>query len=591
MNKEYFEGFAGFTVYVIITVFFILAVRLYVIQILKGSDYREAADSNRVRVVMMPSSRGIIYDRGGVPLVKNKPYFYASLIPGHTTVDTAGLAAILKTDESKLAAKIRKEKNNIFKTIVLKEGLSFKEVAEIEASKSDFPGLIIETSVTRNYVYNTVGSHVIGYLGKPNKQQIEKLQLDDISPETFVGQWGVEQLFDATLRGSAGKKIIEVDALGRQLKELEIIEPSTGDDITLSLDINLQRVAEESFQDKTGSLVAIDPRNGEVLAMASLPSFDPNDFVMGIDSEKWASLHKDKRYPLLNRALQSSYPPGSIFKVLMSVAGLDDGVITPKTQVGCGGELHYGSWSFGCWSAHGSVTFHRGLVQSCDIYFYEVGRKLGIDKIKKYASMFGLGKKTGLDIVGTDEREGLIPSTTWKQKTMKQPWFLGETFVASIGQGYVNITPAQAALLSAMVANEGLPVRLSLIKGTPLPDESKRLKIKPEVFAEVKSAMYGVVNEDGGTGGRARSTIARVSGKTGTAQVVKGRVKTETLKPHLRDHGWFIAYAPSEEPQIAVAVVVEHGGHGGSAAAPIAKNVIEAFFKSPWYKKHEAAKE
>jgi penicillin-binding protein 2 len=269
----------------------------------------------------------------------------------------------------------------------------------------------------------------------------------------------------------------------------------------------------------------------------------------------------------------------------MSVAGLDDGAITTKTPIGCGGELHYGAWSFGCWRAHGSVTFHRGLVQSCDIYFYETGRKLGIDKIKKYASMFGLGKRTGLDIVGSEEREGLIPSTAWKQKTMKQPWFLGETFIASIGQGYVNITPAQAALLSAMVANEGLPIRLNLIKGTVPPDESKRLKIKPEVFAEVKSAMYGVVNEDGGTGGRARSSVAHISGKTGTAQVVKGRVKTETLKLHLRDHGWFIAYAPSEDPQIAVAVIVEHGGHGGSAAAPIAKNVIEAFFKSPWYKK------
>ncbi|MBF0464414.1 MAG: penicillin-binding protein 2 [Nitrospirae bacterium] len=585
MNKEYFEGVASFTVYIIITVFFILSVRLYVIQILNGSDYRDAADSNRVRAVSLPASRGIIYDRSGTPLVKNKPYFYASLIPGRSPVDTHGLAALTKTDESKLAAKIKKEKNNIFKTIVLKEGLSFKEVAEIEARKSDFPGLIVETSVTRNYVYNTVGSHVIGYLGKPNKQQIEKLQLDDVSPETFIGQWGVEQLYDSTLRGTAGRKIIEVDALGRQLKELEVIKPITGGDITLSLDINLQQIAEQSFKDKTGSLVALDPKTGEVLAMASMPSFDPNDFVMGIDSEKWSALHKDKQYPLLNRALQSSYPPGSVFKVLMSVAGLDDGAITTTTPVGCTGEMHYGKWSFGCWKAHGTVTFHRGLVQSCDIYFYDVGRRLGIDKIHKYARMFGLGKKTGLDIVGGEEREGLIPSIAWKQKKMKQPWFLGETFVASIGQGYVNITPAQAALLSAMVANEGLPIHLSLLKGTAPPDESKRLKIKPEVFAEVKSAMYGVVNEGGGTGGSSRSALVHISGKTGTAQVVKGRVKTETLKQQLRDHGWFIAYAPSEDPQIAVAAVVEHGGHGGSAAAPIVKNVIEAFVKSPYYKK------
>ncbi|MBF0565100.1 MAG: penicillin-binding protein 2 [Nitrospirae bacterium] len=579
-DREYSDKFINAGLYLLIAVFFLMCLRLYQMQILKGSEYRDAADSNRVRVMMLPAPRGIIYDRNGVPLVKNKPYYYASIMPGIKDVDTKGLAALLDMDEKKLLQKLKKDAKNLFDTTIIKEGLSFGDVARIEARRSEFPGLMIETSITRKYVYGNLGAHVIGYLGKPKKSQLDTDDSNDITPETFIGQWGSEYVYDKTLRGTAGKQIIEVDALGRQLKVLDYMQPETGSDVSLSIDINLQKVAEESFSDKTGSLVAIDPNTGEVLALVSLPSFDPNDFVMGIDSEKWMTLNKDKKHPLMNRALQSAYPPGSIFKPLVAIAGLEEGVITPDTNVFCRGQIEYGKWSFGCWKHHGNVQLHRAIVESCDVFFYEVGKRLGIDRIAKYAGMFGLGKATGLGLSGSQERVGTIPSTGWKLKRFRKPWFLGETFNSSIGQGYVAITPIEAALMASIIGNEGKKIKVTMLKGGEDKARPDQLNLKHDTFSLVKQGLYGVVNERGGTGGAARSTITEISGKTGTAQVVHGRIKTERLKEELRDHAWFFAFAPQKNPQIAVAVLVEHGGHGGSAAAPIAKKVIETFMTS-----------
>ncbi|MBF0338264.1 MAG: penicillin-binding protein 2 [Nitrospirae bacterium] len=583
INREYFIRFTTVVTYAVIGIFTLLTLRLYYMQILKGSDYRDAADSNRVRVVMLPAPRGTIYDRSGVALATNKPYFYASVMPGTKGLNTKALAALLEMDEARLQQRLKKEDKAVFNTLVLKEGLSFQDVQRIEARRSDFPGVIVETSLTRNYVYGSVGSHIIGYLGKPTKAQLQDDYSEDITPDTFVGQWGVEMLYDKKLRGIPGKQIIEVDALGRQLKVLEYIKPEMGSDITLSIDIELQSIAEELFNGRTGALVAIAPNTGEVLALVSLPSFDPNDFVMGIDSDKWALLNKDKQTPLLNRAMQSAYPPGSIFKPLVAIAALQEGVLSPEFDLFCDGALEYGSWSFGCWKRHGHVALHRALVESCDMYFYEAGKRLGIDRIAKYAKGFGLTQRTNLGIAGSLEREGVMPSVAWKKKQLGKPWFLGETFISSIGQGFVSVTPMQAAIMTSMIANNGIKYPISILKEASPPVALSRLDISPEHFAEVKRALYGVVNEPGGTGSATRSSIVGIAGKTGTAQVIKGRVKSEHQKEDFRDHAWFIAFAPYENPTIALAIIVEHGGHGGSAAAPVAKGVIETYIKKNGY--------
>jgi penicillin-binding protein 2 len=359
---------------------------------------------------------------------------------------------------------------------------------------------------------------------------------------------------------------------------LQETPPVKGTDMTLSIDINLQKEAEKAFGDRAGALVAIQPDTGEILGLISKPSFDPNLFTKGIDSDTWITITEDKKNPMLNRALQSQYPPGSTFKIVTAIAGLEEGVINPDTKVDCRGGIHYGKWNFGCWRKHGHgvVSLHRAIVESCDVFFYEVGKRLGIDRIYAYATALGLGKKTGIEL--GNERQGLIPNTEWKLEKKKLPWFLGETFNAAIGQGYVGVTPIQLAEMTSTVANGGILYKPTLIKGAK-PIIYGKAKINPENLENVKKGLFGVVNEPSGTGWASRSSLTSIAGKTGTAQVVsskKGRYYSEAF----RDHAWFVAFAPMEKPEIALSVLVEHGGHGGTTAAPIAKTAIEAYMKS-----------
>ena len=395
----------------------------------------------------------------------------------------------------------------------------------------------------------------------------------------FIGQWGIEKLFDDSLRGTSGSRVIEVNALGREIRLLQEKMPIKGKDITLSIDINLQKEAEKAFGEKAGALVAIKPDTGEILGMISKPSFDPNLFTRGISHEKWAAITEDKKNPMLNRALQSQYPPGSTFKIVTAIAALEEGVINPRTKVDCRGGINYGRWHFGCWrkNGHGVISLHRAIVESCDVYFYEVGRRLGIDKIYEYATSLGLGKKTGIDL--GKEREGLVPNTKWKLENKKLPWFLGETFNASIGQGYVAVTPIQLAVMTSAIANGGTVYKPLLIKNSS-PTISGRLNISPDTLETIKKGLFGVVNEAGGTGYAAKSELVTIAGKTGTAQVVTQKSGSHYVGEKFRDHAWFVAFAPVEKPEIALAVLVEHGGHGGGAAAPIAKSAIEAYVKS-----------
>ncbi len=562
--------------YVIALLFLIVLIRIWQLQILKGSEMRRISESNRLRVIGVPAPRGIIFDRNGLPLVKNAPYFCVSLIPDEFgNGDLAALAKLLDMPVDEIADKIRKS-DSPFTPVRLKEGLDFKELSYVEARRSDFPGLLTEIEVTREYIYGSTAAHVVGYLGKLTPRQAKDPEFRDVPHDAFIGQWGVEKLFDKSLRGIAGQRVIEVDALGRELRLLKETPPIKGTDLTLSIDIALQQEAEKAFEGKAGALVALKPDTGEILGLVSAPSFDPNKFATGISYDDWLALSADKKLPMLNRAIQSQYPPGSTFKIIMAVAGLQEGAIDDSTTVDCRGGISLGRWHFGCWQrkGHGVTNLHKALVQSCDVFFYEVGKRLGIDKIYDYATRFGLGRQTGITI--GREKKGLIPNTKWKAATRKQPWYIGETFVNSIGQGYVSATPLQMAVMMSAVSNGGNLYTPSILKDSH-PVLVGNAHVREETLEKVRSYLSGVVNEPGGTGGAARSSVTTIGGKTGTAQVV-GLKMGKNPGGDYRDHAWFVAFAPVQKPQIALSVIVEHGGHGGSASAPIAKKAIEAYF-------------
>lgn len=566
--------------YIIAALFLILILRLWQLQILQGADYRKLSEENRLRIVRVAAPRGIIYDRNNIPLVRNTAYYSVTINPQTLDrINIAALSGVLKMNIATLTEKL-KHSRSLYEPVRLKEGLSSSDIAFIEARRSDFPGLAIDVEVSREYLFGSAGAHLIGYLGKPTLSQSEDPEFRHIPPDAFIGQWGVEKIYDKELRGTAGERVIEIDAIGRELRLIQEKPAIRGQNIKLAMDINLQKQADEAFGDKAGAFVALKPDTGEILALTSRPSFDPNIFATGISSRQWEGLLNNARQPLLNRALQSQFPPGSTFKIVTAIAAIEEGVITPDTKVTCKGEIVYGKWHFGCWQkhGHGTLSLHRALVESCDVFFYEAGKKLGIDKIALYARELGLGNKTGLILAR--ERAGLIPDTAWKQEKRKQPWYLGETFNAAIGQGYVAATPLQMAQLMNIVSNGGLVYPPSILYLKEKPAAARQLKLKPETLSIINSALWGVVNEEGGTGKNARSLMAGVCGKTGTAQVVGLRKESKYLSAANKDHAWFVSFAPYEKPEIAMAVMVEHGGHGGGAAAPIAKLAIEAYLKS-----------
>lgn len=557
---------------IVSVVFLVIAVRLAHLQLFRGDELRRLSDENRLRIIRIPAPRGIIYDRNGHPLVENKPY-YSAIVRAKTlsAEQLRGISALLNLPEDEILRKL--SLGTSIEGVRLKEGLTFQEVAEIEARLSDFPSLGIAVDVTRNYILNDIAAHVIGYLGKPTPEQTKSPEFYDTPTNAFIGQWGVEKAYDRVLRGVPGEKIIEVDALGRQLRIVAESEPIKGQDLRLSIDIKLQTEGERAFGDRAGALVALKPDTGEVLALVSRPSFDPNLFANGIDPEEWATL-QGGNFPMLNRALQSQYPPGSVFKIVTGIAALEAGAIEPETSVSCSGGLYLGSHRFGCWrkGGHGSLSFNDALAQSCDVYFYTAGRRAGINKVAETARMLGIGSTSGLNLI--KEKTGFMPDENWKMQKKKEAWYTGETYMASIGQGYVLLTPMQAARLISAVANGGFIYNATLIPPESPPSPVARAKISEQTLSAVRAALRDVVNRPGGTAYASRSKYVEIAGKTGTAQVVS--TGKTALGKH-GDHAWFVAYAPYEKPEVALAVLVEHGGHGGSAAAPIARRAIEAF--------------
>ena len=583
--------------YVILAFAFLgLFSRLIFLQILSGDRYTYLSENNRVRIKRLAGTRGMIFDREGQLLVDSRPSFDLIFVPEdsqHPENTLRLLAGYLKRDENELLKTFEEGKiRAAFDEMVLGRDVDWSTVVAVETHQIDLPGVSLRARPRRSYADGPMAAHVLGYLGEINQKQLQLLKDQGYVLGDEIGQYGLERRWEELLRGQSGGQQVEVDALGRRVRVLHEVTDIPGDTIHLTLNRQLQEAAYEALDGKEGTIVALDVNSGAILALASTPAFDPNVFARGIKSEEWSELIKDRLRPLSNRAIQGQYPPGSTFKIIMAIAALEEGVVNPDAQIHDPGFFPFGNRNFRDWKkgGHGAVNLHRAIVESCDTYFYQLGPKLGVDRIAKWSRAFGLGEKTGIALDG--ERNGIIPDTEWKRKRFRQPWFPGETISVAIGQGYVTVTPLQLANMMAAVANGGklykpyLVSKVESVDGATVreyrPELIRQIKMKPETLSRVHKALADVVHGPGGTGGAARSPAIQVAGKTGTAQVIEMKgayLKSEQLSYFNRDHAWFVSYAPVDKPQVAIAVLVEHGGHGGSAAAPMAKKVFEKFIE------------
>ena len=465
------------------------------------------------------------------------------------------------------------------------------DLARVDAFSFEFPELEVQTAPLRRYPHGDMAAHVLGYLGEiADSDLVRDQDLNLYAPGDVVGKLGVERTYDPLLFGTKGQEVFRVDASGRILELIESLRPRPGWDQRLTLDLDTQKAAEAALAGRRGAVAAIDPRTGGVLALVSHPSFDPGDFIGGINQVNWSRLREDPGHPLMHRPVQGLYPPGSTFKPLVAWAALEEGETTPDETVYCPGYYRLGRRTFRCWRAggHGKVDLHKSLVQSCDTYFYEMGRRLGIERIAEYTRRVGFGSETGIDL--RDEKDGLVPDPAWKVRNRGEPWQEGETIITAIGQGSLLATPLQLARFYAWIGNGGYLVpphmragfeetdRPAVTEPTALP-VSQPVEHSPAWMKHIQEALEGVVHEPRGTGGWARLGNVRVAGKTGTSQVVRQERRGEELEEKLRDHAWFAAYAPAENPTIAVAVIVENAGHGGDAAAPVARKVMQAWLR------------
>jgi penicillin-binding protein 2 len=587
----------GVAAAVILVAFGLLGIRLWYLQVDKGSEMRLMSEQNRVRLVRVPAARGVVYDRYGEILVDNRPSFDVVFVPEDARHDRnqvlATLARYLGEEEPALRQDARAgSKRPPYQGIVLRRDLDWAGVVALETHQIDLPGISLQVAPRRYYPHGPLAAHLLGYVGEVSQRELERAADTGYRSGDLVGKAGLERAFDDALRGESGGEQVEVDALGRRVRVLDHVGDVPGHTITLTLDRNLQEVAERALGDSDGAIVALDPRNGEVLVMVSKPAFDPNIFARGIRREEWRGLMQDPKHPLNNRATQGQYPPGSTFKVAVAAGIAEERIGGPNPGVNCVGGIPFGNHFFRCWKkgGHGGVDLHWAVVESCDVFFYTYGQKLGVDGIANYARRLGLGLPTGIAL--ENEKTGLIPDSEWKQRRFKQPWFPGETLSVAIGQGYVTATPLQMANLAATLANGGTRYRPRYVKRIDSADGSVRSVPEPEVLGEaglrkatldrVHAAMRDVVMSERGTGKKARVLGTDVAGKTGTAQVVKLGVDRERSNKgalKTRDHAWFIAYAPIEAPEIAVAAIVEHaGGGGGAIAAPLVQVILNHYF-------------
>jgi penicillin-binding protein 2 len=575
--------------------FLLLLGRLWYLQVTRSDAYSSLSDRNRTRLIPIEPPRGSIFDRNGELLVENRPSFSVTLIrqeiedPERLLLRLNTLLGVPYSDLQRKYSLLKRYPPYLPAPLV--NDISRDTMEILQENDLDLPGVLIKVVPVRTYTQGTRGAHLFGYTGEISEKDLQAPQFSGYRPGDMVGKTGLEKHLESELRGISGERRVEVDAHGRELRQMQGFAPVPGKKVYLSIDSQLQQVAEEAFGEESGAAVAIDIETGEILAMASQPTFDPALFSGGISFNEWNTLRDDPLKPLQNRVISGQYPPGSTFKLVTAIAALRNGAATPETTVNCTGSITLGKNNqvIRCWNrkGHGSVNLRRALKESCDVWFYEVGLKLGIDKLAATALEMGMGQS--YDFPLDSVKKGLIPTKEWKKKRFNQGWFNGETAIASIGQGYVLTTPLQLAVMTAAVANGGKVLRPQVVKRiedlngriifNAAPDPFNTLNLPPGMFAAVRQGMEAVVHEGGGTGAASRIPGLRVAGKTGTAQVIQSKTAVASGDPkNLRDHALFVAYAPADKPKIAVAVIVEHGGHGGSAAAPVARAIFAQYF-------------
>jgi penicillin-binding protein 2 len=581
--------------YIIAAGFAALAVGFWVFQVAQHEKFREMAENNHLRRLPLPAPRGVLLDRNGKVLVANQNTYNIALVREQTrNIDETlhALAFATGVDEALLRDTVaRRRREPSYRPIVLSENASMEQVIAVRARQWELPGIIYQEVPARKYPASEMAAHLFGYVGEVTEAQLQRADFGGVESGTLVGQAGIEQAYNRLLMGKDGTKTVVVNSVGREIREISEgkQDPEEGRRLQLTIDADIQKAIEDAFTASgfNGAAVVLDPSNGEVLGFSSRPAYDPNAFAGGIDRATWAALNTDELKPLQNRALQGRYSPGSTFKMAVGLAGLEEGIITPDFKVTCtGGATFYGR-RFACWKkgGHGTVDLRHAIEQSCDVYFYTVGNMLGVDRINKWATLFGLGVKSNIDL--PNELTGLVPSTEWKRERMHEKWYAGETISVAIGQGQVSVTPVSMAVYTATLANGGTRVTPHLIKavddGTgwkpmPAPPPQSKVDVTPEKLQAIRDGMWGVVN-GGGTGGRARIVGHDVCGKTGTAQVIsnQGRLAARNKNIDLRDNGWFVFFAPRDHPQIAGVVFLEHGIHGPNAAT-LAHHILETFF-------------
>jgi penicillin-binding protein 2 len=580
--------------YIVAGAFAALAVGFWIFQIAQHEKFKEMAENNHMRKLPLPAPRGVLLDRNGKVLVENQNAFHIALVREQTKdIDETLqiLAAATGTDEAQLRDIVaRRRREASYRPIVLIENATREQVIAVRARRWELPGIVAQVVPSRKYPANDMAAHLFGYVGEVTETQLQRAEYEGIDSGTIVGQAGIELAYNKMLMGTEGSKMVAVNSVGREIQETDKQDPVEGRRMQLTIDADLQKATEDGFAASgfNGAAVALDPRTGEVFAFTSRPAYDPNAFAAGIDRATWASLNGDDLHPLQNRALQGRYSPGSTFKMAVGLAGLEEGVIKSDFRVHCGGGQSFYGRYFKCWKkgGHGTVDLRHAIEQSCDVFFYTVGNMLGVDKIHKWATLFGLGVKSHIDL--PNEVQGLVPSTQWKaQYTKEKKWYAGETISVAIGQGQVSVTPVSLAVYTATLANGGTRITPHIVKAiddgkelkpVPPPPPQSQVGVTTEMLQAIRDGMWLVVHGGSGTARRAMIPGKDVCGKTGTAQVIslQGRAAARTTR-NLRDHGWFTFFAPRDNPEIAGVVFLEHGIHSANAAS-VAKHMLETYF-------------
>ena len=578
--------------YVITVVFSILAVSFWVLQVVEHAKFEEMAENNHQRTLALRAPRGIVFDRHLQPLVLNRSSYSISIVREHTkdlNRTVTMLSSVLGMDEAALRQIVERHRREpTYRPITVVQDATLAQVAAVTARRLDFelPDVVVEEVPTRRYP-DTLAAHLFGYVGEVSDRDVSNN--DALRSGDIVGQSGIEKIYNAHLMGEDGARRVVVNSTGREIRTLEEEPPIEGKRLQLTIDYDVQKSIEDSFDQLgfNGAAVVLDPANGDVLGFTSRPTYDPNAFAAGIDRVTWASLTTDEDRPLNDRAIQGRYSPGSTFKMAVATAALEEGVITPDFKIHCGGSANFYGRPFKCWKkgGHGTMDLRHAIEQSCNVYFYTIGNMTGIDNIHKWATLLGLGEKSGIDL--PNEVQGLVPSPEWKQQYRKEKWYAGETVSVSIGQGSVSVTPVSMAVYAATLANGGTRVTPHLLKAVddgsgwkqvPPPPARSRSPLDPDKLQAIRDGLWMVVNQ-AGTGHNAQIKGYDVSGKTGTAQVIsnQGKERAGKTDKDLRDNGWFVFFAPRDKPEIAGVVFLEHGVHGSNAAL-VAHHLMDTFF-------------